>query len=163
MEAKGASRKINTWRFAVLAYFLVCGGPFGIEIAATAGGPLPTLLGFFLMPLLWSMPQVSRPATPLFWPAQLDSLRGVVPLPFSHVPHNLVPQLQAVMTAEMSALISDNGGYVVWAQAAFGDLAGWFSGVNGCLANVFDLALYPALAAEYAGEFTELTSTEVRA
>lgn len=31
------ARTINTWRFAVLAYFLVCGGPFGIEIAVTAG------------------------------------------------------------------------------------------------------------------------------
>lgn len=68
---------------------------------------------------------------------------------------------QAVMTAEMSSLISDNGGYVVWAQAAFGDLMGWLSGVNGSLANLFDLALYPYLVAEYAGEFGELTGTEV--
>ena len=65
------------------------------------------------------------------------------------------------MTAEMSALISDNGGYVVWAQAAFGDMAGWFSGVNGCLANVFDLALYPALVAQYAGVIFDFTSNEV--
>lgn len=52
-------RTVNVWRFAVLAYFLVCGGPFGIEIAVTAGGPLPTLLAFFVMPLLWSIPQVT--------------------------------------------------------------------------------------------------------
>ena len=51
-------RRVNTWRFAVLAYFLVCGGPFGIEIAVSAGGPLLTLFGFLVMPILWSMPQV---------------------------------------------------------------------------------------------------------
>jgi hypothetical protein len=47
------------WRFAVFAYFLVCGGPFGIEVAVTAGGPLPTMLGFFVMPFLWSIPQAT--------------------------------------------------------------------------------------------------------
>ncbi len=67
------------------------------------------------------------------------------------------------MTAEMSSLISDNGGYVVWAQAAFGDLAGWLSGVNGSLANVLDLALYPALVAEYMGQFVTLSSGAVSA
>jgi amino acid transporter len=70
---------------------------------------------------------------------------------------------QALMTAEMSALISDNGGYVVWAQAAFGDYWGWLSGVNGSLANLFDLALYPALVAEYAQEYTSISNTEVGA
>lgn len=51
-------RTVNVWRFAVFAYFLVCGGPFGIEVAVTAGGPLPTMIGFFVMPFLWSIPQV---------------------------------------------------------------------------------------------------------
>ena len=68
---------------------------------------------------------------------------------------------QAVMTAEMSSLISDNGGYVVWAQAAFGDLAGLLAGVNGIVSSWFDLALFPALIADYAGEFKELSTTEV--
>ena len=55
------ARTLNVWRFAVLAFFMVCGGPFGVEIAVMAGGPLPTLLGFIVMPFLWSLPQVSVP------------------------------------------------------------------------------------------------------
>lgn len=50
---------------------------------------------------------------------------------------------------------------MVWAQAAFGDFWGWMSGINGSLANVFDLALYPALVAEYAQEFRDISDTEV--
>jgi amino acid transporter len=65
------------------------------------------------------------------------------------------------MTAEMSSLISDNGGFVVWGQVAFGDFWSWLCGVNGCAANLFDLALYPAFIAEYATEYADLTSTEV--
>jgi amino acid transporter len=135
----------------VLAYFLVCGGPFGIEIAVTAGGPLPTLLAFFVMPLLWSIPQVKSGNR------HVQSL--VCPIAVSGT--SLMEQ--ALMTAEMSALISDNGGYVVWAQAAFGDYWGWLSGVNGSLANLFDLALYPALVAEYAQEYASISNTEVGA
>jgi amino acid transporter len=68
---------------------------------------------------------------------------------------------QALMTAEMSSLISDNGGFVVLGQVAFGDFWSWLCGVNGCVANLFDLALYPAFIAEYATEYADFTSTEV--
>ena len=52
---------------------------------------------------------------------------------------------QAMMTAELSTAMPDNGGYSLWVQAAFGDFWGvqesywsWFSGV-------VDSALYPVL------------------
>jgi hypothetical protein len=45
-------------RYVAILYFLICGGPFGIEVAVTAAGPLPTLIGFLAMPFLWSFPQV---------------------------------------------------------------------------------------------------------
>jgi hypothetical protein len=53
-------RTIGVFKFVCIVYFLVCGGPFGIEIAVTAAGALPTLIGFFVMPFVWSFPQVCR-------------------------------------------------------------------------------------------------------
>lgn len=76
MAAEGVptvKRSVNVWRFAVLAYFLVCGGPFGIEIAVTAGGPLPTILAFFIMPILWSIPQVLHRILDSCWLAMSHS------------------------------------------------------------------------------------------
>jgi amino acid transporter len=67
------------------------------------------------------------------------------------------------MTAEMSSLISDNGGYVLWAQVAFGDFVAWVSGLNGSIASIFDLALYPALFAQYSTLLFDLDSTSVSA
>lgn len=54
-----------------------------------------------------------------------------------------------MMTAELSSLLPENGGSVIWVQAAFGSFAGFVSGLNGLLANVSDLALYPYLVAAY--------------
>eukprot|EP00164_Ancoracysta_twista_P016196 GFYU01027064.1.p1 GENE.GFYU01027064.1~~GFYU01027064.1.p1 ORF type:complete len:303 (+),score=69.75 GFYU01027064.1:69-977(+) len=36
--------------------FLVSGGPYGLELAVSTGGPLLAILGFFLIPLVWSVP-----------------------------------------------------------------------------------------------------------
>jgi len=41
----------------VLIFYNVSGGPFGSEQAVRAAGPFWALLGFTLMPVLWSMPQ----------------------------------------------------------------------------------------------------------
>jgi len=40
-----------------LIFFDVSGGPFGTEDAVAAAGPLPVVLGFLLLPLLWSVPE----------------------------------------------------------------------------------------------------------
>ncbi len=50
--------------------------------------------------------------------------------------HDTAPA-QALMTAEMSTLMPCNGGYVVWAQCAFGDLM--------CVATAWLRALTPHL------------------
>eukprot|EP01116_Phalansterium_solitarium_P011529 TRINITY_DN27248_c0_g1_i2.p1 TRINITY_DN27248_c0_g1~~TRINITY_DN27248_c0_g1_i2.p1 ORF type:complete len:601 (-),score=185.68 TRINITY_DN27248_c0_g1_i2:304-2106(-) len=39
-----------------LAYFCVCGGPYGLEVAVQAGYPLYTLIGLIVVPWLWSLP-----------------------------------------------------------------------------------------------------------
>ena len=41
----------------ILIFYSVCGGPFGIEAAVRAGGPLAAIMGFLLFPLVWSIPE----------------------------------------------------------------------------------------------------------
>jgi len=42
---------------AVLIFYNVSGGPFGIEPTVRAGGPFFAIMGFLLAPLLWSVPE----------------------------------------------------------------------------------------------------------
>ena len=41
----------------VLIYYGVSGGPFGLEEAVSAGGPLLTLAGLLVLPFAWSIPE----------------------------------------------------------------------------------------------------------
>ena len=50
-------RKLGLLSVALLAFFTVCAGPFGIEAAVQAAGPLPVLIGIVLLAILWGMPQ----------------------------------------------------------------------------------------------------------
>lgn len=49
--------KIGTLPLSVMVFYSVSGGPIGIEPAVRAGGFLPSLLGFLLAPLAWSVPE----------------------------------------------------------------------------------------------------------
>eukprot|EP00753_Platysulcus_tardus_P009518 PLAT217.10.p1 GENE.PLAT217.10~~PLAT217.10.p1 ORF type:complete len:478 (-),score=177.44 PLAT217.10:38-1471(-) len=105
------ARKIGLALFVMLAFFNVCGGPYGIEDAVRAAGAWPTVLSLLLLPALWGLPQ-------------------------------------ALMTAEMSSMLPENGGYVLWVHRAFGYLPAFICSYNGTVANLFDLALYPVLVAD---------------
>lgn len=48
-EAAAGRRSISAFRLAMMAYFFTCGGPFGIEPAVLAAGPLYTLVSIFLL------------------------------------------------------------------------------------------------------------------
>jgi hypothetical protein len=54
----GPARTISVWGFAFVTYFIVAGGPFGIEVAVRAAGALPVMIGFLFMPFLFALPQV---------------------------------------------------------------------------------------------------------
>lgn len=56
------------------------GGPFGIEEAVGAAGPLPVFISLFVLGFFWALPQ-------------------------------------ALMTAELSTIYPENGGYIVWVYA----------------------------------------------
>ena len=49
--------KLSTVPLAVLIFYGVSGGPFGVEASVRSGGHLFALLGFLVMPLVWSVPE----------------------------------------------------------------------------------------------------------
>ena len=55
----------------------------------------------------------------------------------------------ALMTAELSAAMPEDGGYVVWVERAFGRFWGFQEGWLSWLANLADNALYPVMFVDY--------------
>ncbi|KAL2612963.1 hypothetical protein R1flu_024655 [Riccia fluitans] len=53
----GGRAKLPMLPLIALIFYEVSGGPFGVEDSVKAGGPLLTLLGFIIFPLLWSVPE----------------------------------------------------------------------------------------------------------
>jgi amino acid transporter len=55
---------------------------------------------------------------------------------------------QALVVSELAVNWPQNGGPVVWAHAAFGDVGAWAVGLNSAVSALADLALYPLLFAD---------------
>lgn len=113
-------RTAKTWQLALIAFFVVSGGPVGFEQAVKSGGVALTLIGLIVFPILWALPA-------------------------------------ALMTAELSTMMPQNGGFVIWCERAFGTFGGWMNGYNSIISSLFDIALYPALFISYMGEIFEIT------
>jgi len=107
-----AKRGVNALQLTMMIYFFTSGGPFGIEPAVGASGPLLTLISLIVVPLLWSLPQ-------------------------------------ALMAAELSLMISENGGNVVWVRTAFGDTLGFFNAYANICSSISSLALLTVLFVDY--------------
>eukprot|EP00854_Cymbomonas_tetramitiformis_P002478 gene2478-3218_t len=56
-ETRRALQPLACVSLAAIIFYEVSGGPFGVEGAVAAGGPLYAVLGFVLMPLIWSVPE----------------------------------------------------------------------------------------------------------
>lgn len=65
----------------------------------------------------------------------------------------LVPVLwslpQALMSAELSLMVDENGGNIVWVQRAFGPFIGWINAFNYLVSAFASMALYPILVIAY--------------
>ncbi|KAL9230754.1 hypothetical protein vseg_006066 [Gypsophila vaccaria] len=105
-------QKVSILPLVFLIFFEVCGGPFGAEDTVRAAGPLLALVGFLVVPLVWSVPE-------------------------------------ALITAELSTMFPENGGFVVWVSAALGPYWGFQQGWMKWLSGVIDNALYPVLFLDY--------------
>jgi amino acid transporter len=56
-QVRGSTPKLNVAQLAVLVFYNVSGGPFGIEPSIRSAGNFYTILGFALLPLVWSLPE----------------------------------------------------------------------------------------------------------
>lgn len=57
-EVSKSNPKLTLLPLIALIFYEVSGGPFGVEDSVCAGGgPLLSLLGFFIFPLIWSIPE----------------------------------------------------------------------------------------------------------
>lgn len=50
-------QKVSIIPLVFLIFYQVSGGPFGIEDSVRAAGPLLSILGFLILPLIWSIPE----------------------------------------------------------------------------------------------------------
>ena len=50
-------RVLGVVGFAMIAFNLTGGGPFGLELSVQYAGPLPCFLAFLVLPFIWSLPQ----------------------------------------------------------------------------------------------------------
>lgn len=50
-----------------------------------------------------------------------------------------------VMTAELSSLLPENGGFIVWVNRAFGPYTSWINSMFGVCNAMTDNALYPIM------------------
>lgn len=52
-----STKPITLLALTALIFYEVSGGPFGIEDAVSASSPLYALLGFIILPFVWSVPE----------------------------------------------------------------------------------------------------------
>ena len=53
-----AKRTLTWWRLGMITFVFTCSGPGGLEQVVKAGGPLLALVGIFVMPVVYVVPQV---------------------------------------------------------------------------------------------------------
>ena len=105
-------RKIGICQIAFYAFFTVAGGPFGLELCISSGGPFLTFIGLLILPIIFELPL-------------------------------------ALMTSELSTMMPQNGGNLVWIIRGFGPFAGWMIGFNNIFYNLFNIATFPSLILLY--------------
>lgn len=50
-------KRVSVLPLVFLIFYEVSGGPFGVEDAVGAAGPLLALVGFLVFPFIWSVPE----------------------------------------------------------------------------------------------------------
>ncbi|KAL3792784.1 hypothetical protein ACHAW5_000578 [Stephanodiscus triporus] len=53
----GARARMGAFALAIMVFFNASGGPFGVEPSIRAAGNMYAIVGFALMPLMWSLPE----------------------------------------------------------------------------------------------------------
>jgi len=109
-------RKMTLLPMIAATYFMVAGGPQGLEEIVHKTGYSATLLILVITPLLWSVPS-------------------------------------ALMVSELATAIPEEGGFYVWVRRGLGPFMGYQESWLSLAGSIFEMALYPALFADYLGRF----------
>lgn len=112
---KTSRLKMTALQLMTATYFMVAGGPFGLEDVVSGAGYLGAVLILLVTPLVWSLPT-------------------------------------ALMVAELSAAIPEDGGYYAWVKLALGRFWGFQEAWLSLAASIFDMAIYPTLFVLYLGQ-----------
>ena len=115
-RTSASTRRLTVLPLMMATFFMVSGGPFGLEELISDAGYHRALLALVITPLIWSLPT-------------------------------------ALMVAELSAAIPDQGGFFVWVSRAMGPFWGFQEAWLSLVASVFDMAIYPTLFVAYASWF----------
>ena len=103
---------MSVMQLLAATYFMVAGGPFGLEEVVQGVGYAGAILILMVTPLVWSLPT-------------------------------------ALMVAELSAAIPEEGGYYAWVKRALGRFWGFQEAWLSLAASIFDMAIYPTLFVLY--------------
>jgi len=106
---------MRLWPLAFTIFFVVSGGPYGLEEVMKGGIGIGLLL-ILLMPLIWALPV-------------------------------------ALLTAELTSAIPEEGGYYIWVKRAMGPFAGFLCGWWTWTYSWVDTAIYPVLFVGYMKSF----------
>ncbi len=109
-----ARRTLTLLPLIAATYFMVAGGPYGLEGLVQKAGYTGAILILLVTPLLWSAPT-------------------------------------ALMVAELSSALPEDGGYYAWVRRAMGPFWGVQEAWLSLAASVFDMAIYPTLFFLYLG------------
>jgi len=104
--------RLTTLPLMMATFFMVSGGPFGLEELFAKAGYRASFIILILTPILWSLPT-------------------------------------ALLVAELSSAIPDEGGYYVWVRRAMGRFWGFQEAWLSLASSIFDMAIYAVLFVSY--------------
>jgi len=118
-------RTLTVVPLAAATFFMVAGGPYGLEEIVQKAGYRSAIAILLLVPLVWSVPS-------------------------------------ALMVAELSSSLPEEGGYYTWVRRALGPFWGFQEAWLSLVASIFDMAIYPTLFVLYLAHFFPAVKGEAR-
>ncbi|HET9794779.1 MAG TPA: APC family permease [Thermoanaerobaculia bacterium] len=109
-------RSLTVLPLAAATFFMVAGGPYGLEEIVQNAGYRYSIAILLVVPIVWSVPA-------------------------------------ALMVAELSSALPEEGGYYAWVRRALGPFWGFQEAWLSLAASVFDMAIYPTLFVLYLSHF----------
>ncbi len=96
-DSSGDQHKMTCGQFVLVTFFIVAGGPTGIETVVSSGGPFYAFIGLLIIPWLWFNPPTPPHTAPLSPTHAPHSLHPFPPAPFPP-PAGVYPSLSCPLS-----------------------------------------------------------------